>query len=110
VKRTPVHAVTGAPAARASLVVRLLGARPSWARVDPAGCPCCTGRVETQLALVRLLRESKPERVLLELADETHLASLQRALGEWPLARYVELARVIRLPQDCALAPETLAT
>jgi hypothetical protein len=57
---------------------------------------------------VRLLRESRPERVLLELTDQAHLSGLQRALGEWPLARYVELGRVITLPQDCTLAPETL--
>jgi G3E family GTPase len=110
VTRTPVHVVTGAPASRASLVARLLAAQPGWARLLPGGCPCCTGRVETRVALVRLLRETRPERVLLELTDEAHLASLQRALGEWPLARYVELGRVITLPQDSALAPETLGS
>ncbi len=106
--RTPVHIVTGAPSATRALVERLLAARPGWAKLAPVGCPCCTGRVETQIALARLLRDPRPERVLLELADEQHLAALQRALGEWPLARYVESASVIRLPRDSEIVPEAL--
>ena len=106
--RTPVHIVTGGPDAARALSERILAARPGWARLAPAGCPCCTGRVETQIALARLLREAKPGRVLLELKDERHLAALQRALAEWPLARYVEAGRVITLPRDADLAPEAL--
>lgn len=106
--RTPVHIVTGAPSATRALVERLLAARPGWAKLAPIGCPCCTGRVETQITLTRLLRDARPGRVLLELADEQHLAGLQRALGEWPLARYIESGRVIRVPRDWELAPEAL--
>lgn len=106
--RTPVHIVTGAPSAVRVLVARLLAARPGWAKLDPVGCPCCTGRVETQIALARLLREAKPGRVLLELADEQHLPGLRRVLSEWPLARYVESGRVICVPRDCEIAPEAL--
>jgi len=108
VSRTPVHIVTGAPDATRALIERIVAARPGWATLAPAGCPCCTGRVETQIALARLLREVKPGCVLLELKDEQHLAALQRALAEWPLARYVESGRVIALPQDADLAPEAL--
>ena len=61
------------------------------------------------MTLARLLREAAPERVLLELADEQHLGALQRALGEWPLARYVDPGTVIRLPEDGAIAPEALS-
>ncbi|HUJ87950.1 MAG TPA: hypothetical protein VLX30_13960 [Burkholderiales bacterium] len=46
--------------------------------------------------------------MLLELADEWHLAALQRTLGEWTLARYVERASLIRLPRDSEIAPEAL--
>ena len=46
--------------------------------------------------------------MLLELADEQHLAGLQRALDEWPLARYVDPAGVISLPRDSEIAPEAL--
>lgn len=107
--RTPVHVVTGATADdRKTLIARLLVARPSWRELTPRGCPCCSGRVETQINLARLLREVAPERVLLELVDEQHLQVLQRTLGEWPLSRYVEPGRVIRLPGDGAIAPEAL--
>lgn len=107
--RTPVDVVTGATADdRKTLIARLLVARPGWRELTPRGCPCCSGRVETQITLARLLREVAPERVLLELADEQHLQALQRALGEWPLSRYVEPGRVIRLPGDGAIAPEAL--
>ena len=108
--RTLVHVVTGATADdRKALITRLLVARPGWRELAPRGCPCCSGRVETQITLARLLREVAPERVLLELADGRHLQALQRALGEWPLSRYVEPGRVITLPDDGAIAPEALS-
>jgi hypothetical protein len=103
-----VHIVTGAPSATRALVEGLLAARPGWAKLAPIGCPCCTGRVETQITLTRLLRDARPERVLLELTDEQHLSGLQQVLGEWPLARYVESGRVIRVPRDCEITPEAL--
>lgn len=106
--RTPLHIVMGTPRATRTLIERLLAARPGWATLVPAGCPCCTGRLETQIALARLLRNARPKRVLLELADEQHLTGLQRALREWPLARYVELCRVISVPRDGEIAPEVL--
>jgi len=109
VSRTPVHIVTGATAdVRKAVIARLLRARPGWRELAPRGCPCCSGRVEMQVTLARLLRDAAPDRVLLELADEQHLRALQRALGDWPLVRYVEAARVIRLPEDGAIAPEAL--
>jgi hypothetical protein len=106
--RTPVHVVIGAPSETRALVERLVAARPEWARLAPAGCPCCVGRVETQYALTRLLRDTRPAGVLLELADARHLAPLRRALGEWPLAAYVEFGRVLSVPRDDEIAPETL--
>jgi hypothetical protein len=47
--------------------------------------------------------------VLLELADEQHLAALQRTLNEWPLANYVEFGGVIGLPRDSEVSPEALS-
>lgn len=98
----------GAPSETRALVERLLAARTGWATLAPVGCPCCACRVQTQIELARLLRDARPGRVLLELADEWHLAALQRTLGEWPLARYVERASLIRLPRDSEIAPEAL--
>ena len=37
------------------------------------GCPCCIGRVTLQVTLVRLLRESRPRRLFVELAGTDHL-------------------------------------
>ena len=60
-----------------------------WVRLQPRNCPCCVGRVELQVELVRLIREQKPRGVQIALPEASHIASLRRALGEWPLAEYV---------------------
>ncbi len=65
--------------------------REGWAVLALAGCPCCTARVELQVALVRLLRAQRPAGVLLVVPDRDHLPVLARALRERPLADYVEL-------------------
>ena len=57
----------------------------------PRHCPCCAGRVELQVQMARLLREQRPQGVVIELADASHLPALRRALAEWPLAQYVRL-------------------
>jgi len=109
VTRTVVHVVTGAPrTGKSALIARLLASRPLWAGLAPRACPCCIGRVETQVLLTRLLREQRPKRVLLELGELRHLVALHRALGVWPLSQYVEVGRSIQLPQDEALVPEML--
>lgn len=108
-KRTPVHVVTGSTAEeRRALIEKFLAERSGWRALAPRGCPCCSGRVETQVALARLLREGAPDRVLIELPDPRHLHALERALSEWPLSRYVEPGRVIKLPADAAMTSETL--
>lgn len=66
--------------------------RDGWAVLALQGCPCCTARVELQVALVRLLRAQRPAGVLLLVPDREHLPALERALLERPLADYVELA------------------
>jgi G3E family GTPase len=65
---------------------------PGWVVLKTRGCPCCTARVEMQVALVRLIRERSPRGIVIELPDASHLPALQRALGEWPLSRSVELS------------------
>jgi hypothetical protein len=49
------------------------------------------GRVELQVEIARLIRERRPQGVLIELADAGHQAALRRALTEWPLVQYVRL-------------------
>jgi hypothetical protein len=61
-----------------------------------------------QVSLTRLLRDRHPRRVFIGLADAAHSAALGRALGDWPLARYVASGRAIALPDDAGLPPEAL--
>lgn len=63
-----------------------------WVHLKPRACPCCTGRVEMQVVLARLLREQRPRGVVIEIADASHLPALRRALGERPLCESVALA------------------
>lgn len=60
-----------------------------WKRLRSGGCPCCVGRVQMQVDLVRLVREDRPRGVLIELPDAAHRHALRRSLGEWPLSDYV---------------------
>jgi G3E family GTPase len=70
-----------------------LGELPTgWLALKTRGCPCCTARVEMQVALARLIREQAPRGVVIELPDASHLPALRRALAEWPLSQSVELA------------------
>jgi len=109
VTRVPVHVVTGAPAAQlGGLIARLRAARGDWAVLEPNACPCCVGRVELQVGLVRLLRARRPARVLVRLVDSAHQAAFERVLREWPLGQHVVPARAIHLPADATLTPEAL--
>ena len=108
-QRVPVHVVTGAPGSgKSALVARLIKERSAWAALSPRACPCCVGRVELQVTLARLLRERRPERILVELADGDHLQALQRVLVEWPLGQYVSTARSLVLPGDGCADPAQL--
>lgn len=73
--------------------MRLVGAAAElpqgWKRLRSGACPCCVGRVQMQVDLVRLVREDRPRGVLIELADAVHRHALRRSLAEWPLSDYV---------------------
>ena len=109
-KRVPVHLVAGPPGSgKLALIARLIAERDGWATLSPGGCPCCTGRVDLQIGLARLLRERRPERVLVALPDGAHAVASRRVLGERPLAQYIVLGREIVLPEDAGLAAAELA-
>ena len=106
--RVPVHAVTG-EAGRAAWIAARVAADPgSLGLVHshemrtaglvslPGGCPCCTARVALQVSLARLLRERRPSRIYVEIADAGHAARLGEVLRGWPLGQYVEDAGEIR--------------
>jgi len=104
-----VHVVIGTQQALGSaLMARVAVARPDWAVLELLNCPCCTGRVELQVKLARLLREQRPARVLIGLVESSHGAALRRVLATWPLAQYVVPGRTLSVPEDAALAPEAL--
>jgi G3E family GTPase len=61
---------------------------------DP-GCICCVGQVSLRVALTRLLREARPERLYVELAEPAHLAASLRTLTSPWLAPVLRIEAVI---------------
>jgi hypothetical protein len=107
--RVTVHIVTGIERAQASaLIARCIAERPDWAGLELLSCPCCTGRVELQVKLARLLRERRPARVLVGMVKPSHQPELARVLSSWPLAQHVVQGRAVRLPEDATLVPGAL--
>ena len=107
--RVPVHICVGTERGTAhALLTRLFASRPGWAMLELQSCPCCTGRVELQVRLARLLRERSPQRVLIGYVEPSHQATLERALTNWPLAQYVSAARTLSVPRDANLTAEAL--
>jgi hypothetical protein len=82
VSRVPVSVARTAPADLPA----------GWVALRTRGCPCCTGRIEMQVALARLIRTKRPSGVVLVMPEASHLPALRRALSEWPLSESVELA------------------
>jgi G3E family GTPase len=50
-----------------------------------SGCVCCVGTVALRVALVRLLRISRPEDLLLILSDDAHLDRVRSLLADGTL-------------------------
>ena len=115
-----MHVVTGPMAAEVrDLILKLCEHRADWiafanAKAAPAvpnlrplplGCPCCTGKLARQVALVRELRDPAVTRAFVEV-DPSHAASLERALAQPPFDLSLSAARRIELPRDEGLLPE----
>jgi G3E family GTPase len=63
----------------------------------PFGCACCIGNVTFRVTLTRLLRESRPARLIVQLAPEDHAERAIAALGMDPwLAAAVRVAEIVR--------------
>jgi G3E family GTPase len=77
------------------------------AEAEP-GCVCCVGQVGLRVALTRLLRDSRPERLYVELTEPSHLGAALKTLGNPWLAPVIRVESVIgvadasRLSRDAA--------
>ena len=124
---TPVatHLIAGFPGAGKTTLLRALIARrphaERWALLLNAaggiadaecvsvrqisdGCACCSARVTFRTALVQLLRESRPQRLLIELAGTGDPAGVNTVLNEAAIARAVVLHSTL-----CVVQPRHLA-
>ena len=128
--RIPAILITGATGAgKTSLVRRLLSQRPGderWAVLvndfgnatlddvrsgdsnvtvrDVAGCICCTAQVSLRIALVSLLREARPQRLIIEASSAAVPAALVQVLSQAGLAESVEFRQTV-----CVVEPRQIA-
>ena len=61
------------------------------------GCPCCTSAVLFRIALVELLRTSRPARLIIDLGAGDHVAVLEMQLKGESLCRAVRIVDSIDL-------------
>ena len=62
---------------------------------EVAGCICCSAQVSLRTAIVRLLRDARPERLLIEASAAAHPASIVSVLNEKGIASAVILERTV---------------
>jgi G3E family GTPase len=123
--RYPVHLITGAwGSGKSSLLNALLSLRPPserWAvllnelgrtsvsgetsptspaevtvREAAGGCACCTGQVVFVTALATLIRQTRPDRVIVECSSQANLPAVFHALHT-SFANVISLESVIAL-------------
>jgi G3E family GTPase len=122
--RIPACLVTGVSGTdKRSFVHALLAARPAdeyWAVLDNDGgelvrdlvtaqlavasingCACCTGQVALQAGIAQLVRQSRPQRLIIVASGVAEPDALERALQQEDLARGISLG--LRL---CVAAPQ----
>lgn len=80
-------------------------ALPVTIREVAAGCICCTGRVTLQVAITRLLRATRPDRLLIEVSALGHPSRALEVLRDPWLSRAIELRNVV-----CVVDPAQFAS
>lgn len=75
-------------------------------RMAPAGCACCVGTVTFRVALVQLLRDVRPDHLVVEVAPRNHANRTISALADADYVRGLRVVGVIDAHQS--LAPSTL--
>jgi G3E family GTPase len=70
----------------------------------PGGCLCCVGGAPFQVGLGRLLRQARPDRLLIEPSGLGHPAELLRQLGETPWRGVLALQPPVLVLDAAALA------
>jgi len=123
----PALLITGVDSAAKSVFLRaLFAARPPqarWALLDndgghlarafasaqvtvatANGCACCSGQVALQTGIVRLLRESRPQRLVIVAAAAAEPAALARTLQQQQLSQALRVDGHL-----CIVAPDRLA-
>lgn len=73
-------------------------------RGAPYGCPCCTGNLTMRVSLARAIRETQPDRILIELPWGAHLAKTLSLFGDPLLAESVTLSRLVAVIDVGAVA------
>lgn len=68
------------------------------------GCICCTAQVELRTALVRLLRDARPQRLLIELSSAGYPSAVRKVLREKSIAQALDLRASL-----CVLDPRQFA-
>ena len=70
----------------------------------PGGCLCCVAGAPFQVGLARLLRKTRPDRLLIEPSGLGHPLELLRQLGEAPWAGVLALQPLVLVLDATALA------
>ena len=112
--RVPLSLITGLTGAdKRAFILALLAARPSgrqWALLDNdgggsvheaaeaqlavsvvGGCACCTGQVALRTGIVQLIRQSRPQRLIIAAAGVAEPAALERTLQQEHLTRGIRV-------------------
>lgn len=72
----------------------------------PIGCVCCTAGVMFRVALAELLRASRPARLIVDLGQGVHVATLEAQLHGGSLARTLQV--IGRIDLDTSRGPHAV--